>query len=270
MNGTTFREKLWAAQQTSSSWLCVGLDPSHTSRYGALLDYCIQIIQATADVVSAYKLNLGFFQVHAAMGLDALKEVLAHIPKTIPVILDAKFGDIGSTAKQYARYTFDRLKIDAVTLNPYIGTDALTPFLAYHEKGIFALCRTSNVQGNEFQTLDVGGKPLYQHVAVKMAALGERYPSQVGLVVGATQGGDLRLIREAAPMLPFLVPGIGAQGGDLGSVVKYGLTADGLGPVINIGRAILYASTGEDFAAAARLRAIEYRDQINILKAKSV
>ncbi len=264
-----FSDRLRSVQQQNNSWLCIGLDPSEVGHrdYGGLVDFCEPIIAATSDLVSAYKLNFAFFLRHGDAGLNALERIVDKVPDHISLILDAKFGDIGNSAGQYAGY-IERFANGAITLNPYIGTDALRPFLADESRMIFALCRTSNVDGNEFQTLDVGGKPLYQHVAAKMSELGDKYPGQVGLVVGATQPDDLRAVRQIAPKLPFLVPGIGTQGGDLEAVVQYGSTVDGIGPIINVGRAIIYAEAGQNFASAARAKAIDYRDQINRLRDK--
>lgn len=267
---STFYAQLQAAQQKSNSWLCLGIDPtSHVDTFDEVSRFCGGIIEETLDLVCAYKFNLGFWLHNGQAQADViayLNRVWPSIPDHIAVILDGKFGDIGHTSTQYARSSFEKVAATAVTANPYVGTDALKPFLEYRNRGLFVLCRTSNIDGNEFQTLDVGGKPLYQHVAAQMTELGEQYPGQVGLVVGATQPYDIRAVREIAPKLPFLVPGVGAQGGDLKAAVKYGETVDGIGPVINVGRAIMYASSGADFALAARAKAIEYRDKINALR----
>ncbi len=256
-----FLEKLRAAQQSQRSFLCVGLDPTHSDQYDELQTFLTTIIKVTAEYASAFKPNLGFFLSRGTMGLDLLNLIMENIPKTIPVILDAKFGDIGSTAEQYAKFSFEKFGADAVTLSPYIGTDALTPFLSYTDKGIFALCRTSNVTGNEFQP--TGTPPLYESVARRSVELSSSYPGQIGLVVGATQLAELAHIREIAPKLPFLVPGVGAQGGDLRASVIHGQTTDGIGPVINVGRAIIYASLGEDYAQAAEAKAKAFREEMN-------
>jgi orotidine-5'-phosphate decarboxylase len=256
-----FLQKLRAAQQSRRSLLCVGLDPTHSDLYDELRAFLTDIIDATADYASAFKPNLGFFLSRGTMGLDLLSLVMERVPNDVPVILDAKFGDIGSTAEQYAKFAFEKVGADAVTLSPYIGTDALTPFLAYPDKGIFALCRTSNVAGNEFQP--AGTPPLYEQVARRSVELSAGYPDQIGLVVGATQLAELAHIREIAPALPFLIPGVGAQGGDLRASVLHGQTAHGVGAVINIGRAIIYASLGEDYAQAAAAKAKSFRDEMN-------
>ena len=283
---TSFLEKLQNAQQTNQSWLCLGLDADFDPPFDMagkhLFGFLCAMIDATADVVSAYKFNLGFFLALDPPDLDMLIRLIQHIPPTIIVILDAKFGDIGSTAEKYTEFAFDRLAVDAVTLSPYVGTDALTPFLRDPTRAIFVLCRTSNLAGNEFQPLEIAGKPLYQHIAAAMTALSATALShgesgQIGLVVGATQGDDMHAIRLIAPTLPFLVPGIGAQGGDLQMVISYGITTDGIGPLINVGRGILQAAQqdfvqeyfqkgGTRFAEKARQNAILYRDQINALR----
>jgi orotidine-5'-phosphate decarboxylase len=269
----SFIEKLRAAQTANRSYVCVGLDPDvtkfppHLGQSGSdILSFCQQIVDATSDIVSAYKPNLAFFLAHGAVGVDTLRQLIAHIPQEIPIILDAKFGDIGHTATQYAAFTFDHLRADAVTASPYIGTDALRPFLAYAGKLIFALCRTSNTIGNEFQTWPDNQTPLYKHIAEQMVALSTQYPDQIGLVVGATHITEFSEVRALATDLPFLVPGIGAQGGDLEAVIRDGLTHTGIGPIINTGRAVIYASQGNDFAQAAREKVIELNMQVETLR----
>lgn len=266
----SFYQRLAQGQRARNSWLCIGLDPTHTDDRAELRQFLTDIIAATAEFASAYKPNLGFFLSRGSMGLDLLSLILSHVPADVPVILDAKFGDIGSTAAQYARFAFDQVGAAAVTLSPYVGTDGIKPFLAYVDRGVFTLCRTSNTDGNEFQP--VGDPPLYEVVARQNGHLAEAYPGQVGLIVGATQIPELARIRALAPGLPFLVPGIGAQGGDLAAAVLHGPTRSpttggpDLGPLINVGRAILYASMGPDHAAAAAQAARAYRDEINALR----
>jgi orotidine-5'-phosphate decarboxylase len=269
----TYLDKLREAQAANQSYICVGLDPDVTKfpptmgRAGSdILSFCQAIIDATADLVSCYKPNLAFFLAHGAVGIDVLRQVIAHVPSPIPVILDAKFGDIGNTAAQYAAFTYDHVRADAVTISPYVGTDAIKPFLSDPNKFVFVLGRTSNTDGNEFQTWPGSDMPLYRRVTEEMVRQSETYPNQIGLVVGATMVSELAQVRSWASSLPFLVPGIGAQGGDLVAVVKYGVTADGIGPVINTGRTVLYASQGSDFAQAARQQVITLRDEINILR----
>ncbi|MHB8628239.1 MAG: orotidine-5'-phosphate decarboxylase [Aggregatilineales bacterium] len=255
----TFIEKLSAAQTTAHSYLCVGLDPDPTKfpvgmsdSSCDLLAFCTAIIDATADLVSAYKPNLAFFLARGATGIEALQQVIAHVPANVPTILDAKFGDMDNTAAHYATFAFEYLRADAVTLSPYLGTDAIRPFIRYPGKLAFVLARTSNVDGNEFQTWPNSEQPLYQHVAEYMNALAASFPGQIGLVVGATHSAEIGQIRALTPDLPFLVPGIGAQGGDLIPVLHSGSTRGGLGPVINVSRAVLYAGQDGNFAQAAR------------------
>jgi orotidine-5'-phosphate decarboxylase len=269
----TFIEKLRAAQAANHSYVCVGLDPDVTKMPPMIgqsghdiLEFCNAIIDATADLVSAYKPNLAFFLAHGAVGIDVLRQVIAHVPPEIPTILDAKFGDIGNTAEQYADFAYQHLQVDAVTVSPYVGTEAVEPFIKPAEKLAFVLCRTSNIHGNEFQAWPNSESPLYRHVTEQMLRLSEEYPEQVGLVVGATQPDELKAVRMWAANLPFLVPGIGAQGGDLAAVVQNGITRDGIGPVINTGRTVLYASQGSDYAQAARAKVIALRDEINALR----
>jgi len=199
-------------------------------------------------------------------GLKALEKTLAHIPKGIPVIGDAKRGDIASSSEAYARALFDTFGFDAATVNPYMGHDSIAPFIAYADKGVFILCKTSNAGSADFQeTLCVespsAARPLFEAVAIKAGEWNTR--GNIGLVVGATYPEQLRRVRELCPELPLLIPGIGAQGGDLASVVKYGVDANGEKAIINCSRQILYASKGKDFARAARREALKLRDRIN-------
>jgi orotidine-5'-phosphate decarboxylase len=272
-SSVTFREKLRKAQHAHDSWLCVGLDPMMArlpeavqSAGDPLLAFGRAIVEATADVVSAYKPNLAFWLAEGAAGVSALQRLIAEIsamPDDLPVILDAKFNDIGHTAENYARAAFDALGADAVTLNPYLGVDALRPFLAAAEHGAFLLARTSNPSAPQLQDLRPDGEALFEHVARLAATWEEELAGTCGLVVGATYPEELGRVRAIAPRLPFLVPGIGAQGGDLAAAVEHGPTADGIGPVINSSRGIIYASGGPDFGAAARAAALRLRDRIN-------
>lgn len=269
----TFIDKLRTAQAANRSYICVGLDPDVSKmpptcgQSGSdMQGFCMAIIDSTADIVSAYKPNLAFFLAHGAVGIDVLRQVIAHVPPEIPTILDAKFGDIGNTAEQYAAFAFEHLRADAATVSPYIGTDAIRPFAAHTGKLAFVLARTSNVDGNEFQAWPDGESPLYKRVADQMSTLSADYPGQIGLVVGATQPSEIARIRKWSPDLPFLVPGVGAQGGDLAAVVGDGTTHSGIGPVINVGRAVLYASQGSDFAQAARDRVLSLREEIDRIR----
>jgi orotidine-5'-phosphate decarboxylase len=266
----TFRQKLRTAQQAHHSWLCVGLDPVMTrlpevlrSAEDPLLAFGRTIVENTADVVSAYKPNLAFWLAEGTSGIRALQQLIEEIPEDLPVILDAKFNDVGHTAQAYAWAAFETLGADAVTLNPYLGLDTLRPFLDTPEHGVFLLARTSNPSAPQFQDLEVEGHTLYQEVAQLAARWQGEMAGTCGLVVGATYPEELGMVREMAPQLPFLIPGIGAQGGDLGMAVEHGPTAEGVGPVINSSRGIIYASSGPDFGIAARTAALRLRDQIN-------
>jgi len=250
--------------------LCVGLDPdparvphSLTGEPDATYRFCKEIVDATADVVCAFKPQIAYF---ASQRAEAQLERLCHyIRETYPhtlLVLDAKRGDIGPTAEHYAREAFDRYGAHVVTVNPYLGTDSVEPFLRYEGRGIFVLCRTSNPGSGDFQSLDVAGEPLYEHIA-RRVALEWSQIGECGLVVGATYPDELRRVRAIVGDLPLLVPGIGAQGGDVQATVHAGHDSAGRGMVINSSRAILYASDGDDFAEAARATAIATRDQIN-------
>ncbi|HSH89587.1 MAG TPA: orotidine-5'-phosphate decarboxylase [Ramlibacter sp.] len=258
----TFIEMLLDAQQRNDSMLCVGLDPE-PSRFpggleddaGRIFDFCARIVDATADQVIAFKPQIAYFAAHRAE--DQLEKLMAHIRAAaphVPVILDAKRGDIGSTAQQYAREVFERYGADAVTLSPFMGFDSVQPYLQYPGKGAFLLCRTSNPGGDDFQNQrlsSIEGEPLlYEHVA-RLAQGPWNTNGQLGLVVGATYPAEIERVRQVAPTLPLLIPGVGAQGGDAVATVKAGWRADA--PiVVNSSRAILYASSGADFADAAR------------------
>ncbi len=269
---TTFTEKLGQAQLRNQSWLCVGLDPVMDRLPDAvkgdnpLLTFGHAIVEATADLVCAFKPNLGFWLAEGPPGLSALQELIASIPDDIPVILDAKFSDVGHTAAAYARAAFETLGVDASTVNPYLGLDGPRPFLEWADRGIFLLARTSNPSAPDLQDQPVGDHPLYEEVARLAVQWDTEYPGTCGLVVGATYPEELARLREIAPNLPFLIPGVGAQGGSLEAAVTHGPTADGLGPVINSSRGIIYALPGPDFAEAARLAALTLRDYINQLR----
>jgi orotidine-5'-phosphate decarboxylase len=269
----TFISKLAAAQQTNNSWLCVGLDPvmerlpqAALASDDPLLTFGRAIIEVTADLVCAYKPNLAFWLAEGPAGLRALQALIAEIPDHLPVILDAKFNDIGHTAAAYARAAFDTLGVDGVTASPYLGADGLRPFLANEEHGVFLLARTSNPSAPDLQNRRVKGRPLYEEVAKLAVRWNAEHPGTCGLVVGATYPEELARLREIAPDLPFLIPGIGAQGGSLEAAVTHGPTTGGLGPVINSSRGIIYASQGPDFAEAARAAALTLRDRINQLR----
>jgi len=254
----------------ANTMVCVGLDPEPAkfpARFrddpDAVFGFCRAIVDATADLVCAFKPQIAHF---AALGAeDALQRLIAHIHAAhpgVPVILDAKRGDIGSTAQNYAVEAFDRYGADAVTVNPYLGRDSLQPFLDRADKGVVILCRTSNAGAGDLQDLVVDGRPLYQHVAAKVAQEWNAHRNCL-LVVGATWPQQLREVRAIVGDVPFLVPGVGAQGGDVEAVVTNGCTTDGTGLLVSSSRAILYASRGDDFTDAARAAALALRDDIN-------
>ena len=265
----SFYSKLNAAWAKSDSALCVGLDPDINKLPAHLkIDplgiqkFCIDIVDATADTVCAFKPQIAYF---AAVGAEAqLQAVCDHIRTQYPhvvLILDAKRGDIGDTAALYAREAFERYQADAVTVNPYLGTDSLMPFLQTPGKGTIVLCRTSNSGSGEFQSKMVNGTSLYKHVAITAASTW-RDIGDTALVMGATYPQELAEVRGIVGDMPFLVPGIGAQGGDIVSAVRAGRNDEGTGLIINSSRAVLYANSGEDFAQASRAVAIDTRDAI--------
>lgn len=262
-----FVEKLNAAVQKNRSLVSVGLDtsPELIPAGMSVFDFNRAIIDATADLVCVYKPNLAFYEAQGENGLDALYRTVRYIPRDIPVIGDAKRGDIGNTAEAYARALFDQIGLDAATVSPYLGFDSVEPFLKYRDKGVIILCRTSNKGATDFQSLlcQYEGKtlPLYQVVALKASQWNTN--GNVGLVVGATYPEELKTIRQAHPALPILIPGVGAQGGDLALAVKYGLDANQRGIIINSSRQIIYASQGSDFASAAQRATQTLRDAIN-------
>jgi orotidine-5'-phosphate decarboxylase len=272
----SFTHLLQRAQAQNQSLLCVGLDPD-PAKFPAhikgdasrIFEFCAAIVDATADLVIAFKPQIAYFAAHRAE--DQLERLMAHMKRVaaqVPVILDAKRGDIGSTAEQYAIEAFERYGADAVTLSPFMGFDSVQPYLRYHGKGAFLLCRTSNPGGDDFQNqrlASVDGQPrLYEHIA-RLAQGPWNANGELGLVVGATYPAEIERVRALAPTLPLLIPGVGAQGGDALATVRAGLRLDAAGAttgavVVNSSRAILYASGGEDFATAARREALHTRD----------
>ncbi|EZP34866.1 orotidine-5'-phosphate decarboxylase [Janthinobacterium lividum] len=267
-----FINKLSAAWTANNSLLCVGLDPDLAKLPAELRDlpdgittFCTRIIDATADLACAFKPQIAYF---AALGAEKqLEDICRYVRENyphIPLILDAKRGDIGATATQYAREAFERYGADAVTVNPYMGEDSLDPYLAWKDRGVIILCRTSNPGGSDLQFLNTDGEPLYQRVA-RLVADKWNKNGQCALVVGATFPEELAQVRAIVGDMPLLVPGIGAQGGDIAATVGAGQTANGMGMMISSSRAIIYATpqAGEDFADAARRVAIETRDAIN-------
>lgn len=270
----TFLEQLQTAEERNQSMLCVGLDPEPAKfpdhikgDASKIYDFCASIVDATADLVISFKPQIAYFAAHRAEA--QLEKLMQHMRATaphVPVILDAKRGDIGSTATQYAIEAFERYGADAVTLSPFMGFDSVQPYLSYHGKGAFLLCRTSNPGGDDLQAQrlsSVAGEPLvYEHIA-KLAQGPWNTNGQLGLVVGATYPNEIERVRKVAPHLPLLIPGVGAQGGDAVATVKAGYKAVNgktTAPIIvNSSRAVLYASSGADFAAAARKVALQTR-----------
>src|SRR6266496_6028465 len=270
-----FLEKLLMASRQQNSLLCVGLDPEPVrfpielqkqSTAKAVVHFCQEIIGATAQYVCAYKPNLAFFEVLGPEGMHVFQEVLRAIPAHIPIIVDAKRGDLGNTARNYAATVFDVYDCDAVTVNPYLGYDSVAPFLAYEEKAVFFLCRTSNPSAHDFQDLLVCEekgqvRPLYEVIAQRVKFWNRT--GNCGLVVGATYPQELNTIRSICSDMPILIPGVGAQGGDLEASVLAGVDASGEKAIIAVSRAILYAGEGEDYASSAANEARKLRNRIN-------
>lgn len=264
-------EKLKQTQRKNNSMLCVGLDidpkrvPSaYSGSVKGLFDFTKKIIEATSDLVAAYKPNMAFFEAMGAEGFSLLKTICDRIPDDITLILDAKRADIGNTSAQYASALYKHFNADWVTVNPYMGQDSLRPFLDYRDRGVFILCLTSNPGSADFQMLDCGGKPLYMHVCEKARQWNTN--NNVGLVVGATHPDQLAEIRAAADEMPLLIPGIGAQGGALERAVIDGSANFTRPALLNVSRSVLYASNGEDFADKARASAENILKQINTLR----
>ena len=266
----TFLDKLSTAEQQNQSLLCVGLDPEPARFPGKLkgdaskiYDFCAAIVDSVADLVISFKPQIAYFAAHRAEGqLERLMEHMRRTAPNVPVILDAKRGDIGSTAEQYAVEAFERFGADAVTLSPFMGFDSITPYLKYHGKGAFLLCRTSNPGGDDLQNqrlASVEGEPLLYEYIARLAQGPWNLNGQLGLVVGATYPLEIERVRVVAPTLPLLIPGVGAQGGDAVATVRAGWRK-GAPIIVNSSRAILYASSGDDFAEAARREALKTRD----------
>jgi len=278
-----FIDKLHAAERAHQSLLCVGLDPDPAKLPGAwrgrpdhIFDFCARIVDATADLVIAFKPQIAYFAAHRAEAqLERLMDHMRANAPAVPIILDAKRGDIGSTAEQYAIEAFERYGADAVTLSPFMGFDSVQPYLAHAGKGAFLLCRTSNPGGDDLQNqrlASVPGQPLlYEHVA-QLAQGPWNLNGQLGLVVGATYPAEIERVRQLAPTLPLLIPGVGAQGGDALATVRAGYRQHQgrtSGPIIvNSSRAILYASNHDDFDQAARREALKTRAELEAARAQ--
>ncbi|HEU4326861.1 MAG TPA: orotidine-5'-phosphate decarboxylase [Roseiflexaceae bacterium] len=270
----SFHDLLAGASDRNRSLLCVGLDPDPArlpeelrTASDPVYSFCAALIEATADLACAFKPNIAFYEALGPTGMETLRRVIAAVPAGIPVILDAKRGDIGSTAEAYARAVFEQLGVNAVTLNPYLGGDSLAPFLRYRDRGCILLCKTSNPGSADVQDLMLAdGRPLYLEVA-RRAQQDWNSAGNVGLVVGATHPQELAAVRGLCPDMPLLVPGVGAQGGDLAAAVRGAVDARGGGALINVSRGIMYASDGPDFAEAARREALRLREAINTARA---
>jgi orotidine-5'-phosphate decarboxylase len=269
-----FITQLARAWESHDSLVCVGLDPEierfprHVADQASpIFQFNKAIIDATADLVCAYKPQFAHYAAYEAE--DQLERTIEYIHRAypgVPVILDSKRGDVGNTAERYAIEAFERYGADAVTVNPYLGSDALEPFLKYEDKGVIILCRTSNPGARDLQDLEIGGRKLY-HVVAELAARRWNSRGNCLLVVGATYPRELAEVREIVGDMPFLVPGVGAQGGDVEQAVRSGQTASGAGLVVSSSRGVLYASSGEDFASAARAATLNLRQQINACRA---
>lgn len=264
----TFYQKLDAISAKNKSLVCIGLDtdvrkiPEHLrSNPNPVLAFNRAIVEATSDLVQSYKLNLAFYEVLGAGAFETVKGTLECIPPDVVTIGDAKRGDIGNTASMYAQTLFEEFSFDAATVAPYMGFDSVEPFLAYGDKGVIILTLTSNRGSRDFQYLDTGGEPLYVRVAGKIIEWNTA--GNCGAVVGATHPRELAELRALLGDIPILVPGLGAQGGDVEKSVKAGVNSSGLRAVFNSSRAILYAGTGLDFAEKAREAAIGFRSEIN-------
>ena len=275
---TSFRDRLRDTARSANSLVCVGLDPNpdrmpphlwdSSDVKGSIVRFNQGIVEATADLVCAYKPNLGFYTALGLDGIAALIETRELIPSHIPVILDCKANDMGDTARGYARGYFDAWDFDAITVNPYMGEDSLQPYLEHEGRGVIVLCKNSNPGSGDFQDQSVGAgdQPLFMEVATRAVAWDTTYPASVGLVVGATYPAQLAEVRAQCPGLPILLPGVGAQGGEIAAAVQSGVGEDGFDLVVSSSRGIIYAGTGPDFASRARDAAIELRDAINAVR----
>ncbi len=270
-----FWNTLNAAVDRNNSLICVGLDPAATKLPAGIrscdrpfFEFNRKIVDATRDFVCCYKPQSAYY---AGENRDEeLQLTIDYIHENapgIPVILDVKRGDIGSTAEQYAREAFERYHADAVTVNPYMGFDAVKPFLDHVDKGVIILCRTSNPHSGDLQNLESSGRPLYEHVALLVRDKWNT-AGNAALVVGATYPEELKRLRELCPSMPFLVPGVGAQGGDVEKVVRHGCDANGRGIIINSSRGIIFAGKDDDFAAAAGNAARSLRDLVNSFRTR--
>jgi orotidine-5'-phosphate decarboxylase len=273
----TFKDRLAAAVAANDSLVCVGLDPDisrfpqsirQMARKDAIVAFNRAIIEATSDLVCCYKPNLGFYAQYGVDGIEALLETRAAVPSSIPVLLDAKVGDVGSTATAYANGYFGEWGFDSITVNPYLGEDTLAPFLSWSDRGVFVVCRTSNPGSGDFQ--DIAGasdnRTLYMSVSSRANQWQSDYPCEVGLVVGATWPTELGKVRGNSPTLPILLPGVGAQAGEVEESVRNGVRNDGTGLLVSSSRGITYAGSGPDFAERAREAALTLRERVNAVR----
>lgn len=267
-----FITKLAKAREENNSLLCVGLDtdmdklPEHIlETEDPIFEFNKLIIDATKDITSCYKPNIAFYEAEGIKGMQSLEKTIDYIPKNIPVLLDAKRGDIGNTCDKYAKACFEHLKVDALTLSPYMGWDSISPFAKYEGKGLFILVKTSNDSSPDFQDItNKNDKPLFLEVAEKISHWQKESKATLGAVVGATYPKDLKIVRETLGNLPILLPGLGAQGGSAQETVQFGCGSDGKAPIlVNSSRGILYASKDKNFAEASRAKAQEVKDQLN-------
>lgn len=272
-----FKERLLRSSRANRSLLCIGLDfemdyvPAkiRESDY-PILTFNQAIVEATQDLVCAYKPNIAFYEKHAERGLTSLRKTIELIPEEIPVILDCKRGDVGTTAKAYAEAYFDDLGVDAVTLNPFLGSDSVEPFANYEDRGVFVLCRSTNPGAADFQDLVINGVPLYEHIAKKAVAEWNRHDN-ICLIAPSTQPKILQQVRRVAgPNTPILIPGLGAQGGSVADAVRHGANLRGEMAVLSASRSVTYASQGDDFAEAAREAALRIKHEVNEARNVSV
>jgi orotidine-5'-phosphate decarboxylase len=278
-----FANRLHEATRRANSLVCVGLDPdvakfpAHLRELDtreAIVRFNSAIVEATRDHVCAYKPNLGFYVAYGVAGIEALVETRRMIPAEIPVVLDCKVGDMDNTAARYAKGYFDEWGFDAVTVNGYMGEDSLAPFLSYGDRGVLVLAKTSNPGSGDLQDVTVRDGGEERSVYVTMVERAERWnathPATVGLVVGATYPAQLAEIRARGPELPILLPGVGAQAGDVAASVAAGVDARGEGLMVSSSRGVIYAGSGEDFAEQARAAAIRLRDEVNAVRRSHV
>lgn len=269
----TFIEKLKSIQEQNDTMLCVGLDTdpakipvSFRTHPGAQLEFNKRIIDATHDLVCAYKINFAFYEAHAAPGWETIVETVKHIPPSIVTIADAKRGDIGNSSSYYAQAILSEMQFDSITVAPYMGRDSVEPFLFSEEKGVFLLALTSNEGARDFQLMKTGRGRVFEEVIKR--SLKWNAKKNLGYVVGATKASELKTVRAMAPNVPLLIPGVGVQGGDLKNVVRYGCDKNGKLAIVNASRSVLYASKQDDFAAASRIEAGRLRDAMNSIREK--